>query len=159
VVEVARVALMNCEGDLVEIGAHVGRTTIRLLELAEQYDRRVLVVDPWEKGTQNCRGHERSKFLERTERLAHRLDVVRAESESMEAIAALIDRRPLALALVDGLHVYRAAKNDIYATMNASIVCVDDLDMPEVLQAYREVAGEKELCIVRDERLREGYLV
>jgi hypothetical protein len=49
-------------GDFVEIGAYMGETTVRLAQVAQAYGRRVIVVDPWQVGTQNCEGHEYDIF-------------------------------------------------------------------------------------------------
>jgi predicted O-methyltransferase YrrM len=159
-----RVARLACEtfpGDLVEIGAHVGKTTIKLLEVAKEYDRRVLVIDPWLKGTQNCKGGERAKFDERVEPLNQGLDIVTAASQSKDSIAA-IKGREIAFALVDGLHTYEACYCDIQNVKHSGIICVDDvLQMGDVRAAFEDGAHnlKRELIEFYDQGFREGYII
>lgn len=114
----------------------------------------MLVVDPWQPGTQNCKGHEYGEFLKRTKRFAN-IDVVRLDSRSEEA-RRHIGERELCFALVDGLHTYEAAKSDIEACSHASVVAVDDTNWNDgVRQAYEEASGRKKVWCAG----RESYLV
>ncbi|MDH5748849.1 MAG: hypothetical protein OEY85_06025, partial [Rhodospirillales bacterium] len=56
--EIADFCANHYPGDFIEIGAFKGETTSILGPIAEQYGRRIMVVDPWEIGTQNCEGEE-----------------------------------------------------------------------------------------------------
>jgi len=152
----------NEVGDLAEIGAYRGETTKRLLQVAEAYDRRVLVVDPWKTGTQNCNGTEYPQFVLATQPWADRLDVVRLPSQNKEAIIALM-LRDLCFAYVDGLHKYGPALGDIMAVRHVrGVIAVDDTrQIPEVRQAFFQAAvllGKR--TVFRPELgIREGYLV
>ena len=46
--EVAELALQTYDGDILEIGCHIGLTTRIFAELAKKYDRKVVVIDPWD---------------------------------------------------------------------------------------------------------------
>lgn len=130
-------------GDLLEIGCLNGSTTVLLAEVAAKHGRRVLAVDPWKIGTQNCKGGEYEIFCETTARLSSHIDVVRKSSQDPEAIAA-IRGRPLAFAFVDGLHEYAACLLDIRACAHAGIIAVDDTKWSgDCMRAFIEGGGER----------------
>jgi hypothetical protein len=81
---IAEYCCKNFKGDLIEIGAHVGETTIILCEVAKEYNRRVIVVDPWELGTQNCNGGEYDRFINNTKDCIEYIDMYRESSISDE---------------------------------------------------------------------------
>lgn len=159
--DVARLACQNFTGDLLEIGAHVGKTTVKLLEVAKKFNRRVLVVDPWMVGTQNCRGGERAVFNERTKPLREFLDVIALPSQHFEAVLE-INKRDLAFALVDGLHTYTACQCDIKNARGAGIIVVDDiLKIKSVRKAFFDAALSRGSGSIHriDDGFREGYLI
>src|SRR6056300_611996 len=45
--KICELSLENTDGDILEIGAHIGLTTQIFCELAKKYNRKVIVVDPW----------------------------------------------------------------------------------------------------------------
>lgn len=117
----------NVPGDIAEIGAYVGLTTVRLAEVARRFGRRVLVVDPWLPGTQNCAGWEYDTFLANTADYRDVVDVVR-ESSLTETAKNALRGRDLCFALVDGLHTYGACLSDILAVGHCrGAIGVDDL--------------------------------
>ena len=149
-------------GDLVEIGAFKGDTTVQLLQVAEQYDRRVLVVDPWKTGTEDCFGQEHGIFIKATRPWADRLDIVRLSSQDPKAIAA-IKERELCCAYVDGLHRYEPCLNDIHSVSHcAGLTAVDDIRWStQVLTAFFQGAMDLERvpAFYVDQGIREGYLL
>jgi len=159
---IAGLCASKLPGDLAEIGAQKGATTVHLLGVAREHDRRVLVVDPWQPGTQDCRGHEYAVFLEATQPWDDLLDVVRKPSQDDEAIAAL-EGRPLCFAYVDGVHQYAEALGDIMAVRHvAGVIAVDDVRMFDgVRRAFWQAAALlRRTAIYRpDLGIREGYLV
>jgi SAM-dependent methyltransferase len=68
---VARYACQNWQGELLEIGCWKGETTIVLAKVAREFGRRVIGVDPWQVGLQNCNGTEYAEFAERTKDYAN----------------------------------------------------------------------------------------
>jgi hypothetical protein len=54
-------------GDLVEIGAYRGETTRLLGQVARKHSRRLVVIDPWVLGSQDCSSDEYETFLKNTE--------------------------------------------------------------------------------------------
>lgn len=154
---IRRIAAFACEhydGDLLEIGGYTGETTKLLASVAREYGRRVLVVDPWKAGTQNCCGREYPQFLKNTLPYADIVDVVRLESQHENAVSA-IRGRALAFAFVDGLHTYEAAGSDVAACDHAAIICMDDIRWNDGL---RRLFEESEKLKAWNYGCREGYL-
>lgn len=163
-VRIAREAMLYAPGDIAEIGAMEGDSTVPFCEIAEQFGQHVLAVDPWTPKTQNCRGHEYDVFMDRTARWRVNgvLKVLRAPSRSAEAIRALAYMQ-WAFALVDGLHKYDAVLSDVLAVQRARVICLDDMNMAPVVRAFDQaltLLPEREG--VQDSTLAkkwEGYLV
>jgi len=156
---IAELCAQRYPGDLVEIGAYIGQTTVRLAEVARKYHRRVIAVDPWEPGTQNCEGWEYDAFLQNIEPYADIVDVVRASSLD-KSTKALIAKRPLCFAFVDGLHTYDACLSDICTVAHAGIIVVDDvLWSDELMRAFRHGAYKTRRIPVHHPLCREGYLI
>jgi Methyltransferase domain len=156
---VARLCAERFAGDFVEIGAFLGETTVRLAQVAQACGRRVLVVDPWEAGTQNCTGVEYDLFLKNTAPYRDVIDVVRASSQDYDAMIP-VRQRPLSFAYVDGLHTDGACLSDILTVRHtAGIVAVDDLTWSrEVQQAFRMGASLTGRLPIHSPLCREGYL-
>lgn len=167
-IKAARAAVEAGPGDIVEIGAMEGDSTVEFCKIAEEHGRRVLVVDPWTPGTQNCQGHEHEMFMHRTERWRESdiLRIARHTSQYIPVIEALIDRN-WAFALVDGLHKYGEVLGDIMAVRRARIICVDDLNMSEVDRAFGQATAllpsrtplSNETYPERQAKKWEGYIV
>lgn len=146
-------------GDLIEIGCLTGETTRLLCRVAAKYDRRVVCVDPWEAGTQNCTGDEYDLFLQNTQEYRHLTDIIRASSQEPSTIQQ-IKSRQLSFAFVDGLHMPDACASDIKAVSHCNgIVCVDDLLWSQPLKArFIQTADELSGEYFIHPLLREGYL-
>jgi len=160
---VALAAVEAGPGDLVEIGAMVGDSTVAFCKIAARYDRRVLVVDPWTPRTQNCRGPEYGVFMQRTARWREEgiLSVLRKRSQNALAVRALRGRA-WSFALVDGLHKYKPCLADILAVSSARVICVDDMNMREVERAFSDAAvqlPDRQALQHKAAKKWEGYLV
>lgn len=156
----ARLSAKYFPGDFVEIGAWIGGTTRLLAAVAREFGRRLMVVDPWQVGTQNCDGDEYERFLENTKPFRDVIDIVRLSSLDPVAIAAM-QARLLAFAYVDGLHEYDAAKSDILAVQHTrGIIAVDDVHWSQgARRAMRECAAQLGRVPVEHSFCREGYLL
>ena len=151
---IARAACEHYAGDLLEIGGYTGETTKLLAEIAREYGRRVLVVDPWEIGTHNCCGREYPQFLRNTLPYADIVDVVRLPSQHENAFNAMRGR-VLAFAFVDGLHTYDGAASDLFACDHAAVICMDDIRWnTELMRLFDESLKLK----AWNYGCREGYL-
>jgi len=163
---VAELNVQKHQGDLIEIGAYKGETTRHLCEVARRHSRRVIVVDPWQTGTQDCDGEEFDTFLQNVEPYLDLLDIIRASSVDSEVISQLA-RRKLAFAFVDGHHSYEACLSDICAVRHTlGMIAVDDLIIdPQiwwgdaVSLAFRRGATRIGRIAIREPWIREGYLL
>lgn len=157
---VAEYCIKGWGGDLLEIGCFLGETTRKLAEVAKKYNRRIIALDPWELGTQNCQGGEYETFLKNIEPYKDVVDIIRLSSLDEKAIA-MVKSRQLCFAYVDGLHTYDACLKDIETVAHCqSIIAVDDLlwcaDVERAFQKGAEVIGRSKLHLPL---CREGYLV
>ncbi len=160
VVEAAKASLAMFPGDIIEIGAYQGVTTAELAAVAQKYKRRVMVVDPWIPGTQNCSGSEYETFLENTKRYKGLIDVVRLSSMDPEAVRQMRER-PIAFAFVDGLHEYEPCLSDIQAVSHClGAIAVDDISWNQgCLAAFEQSKHKLQLKDVGGSSYREGYLL
>lgn len=145
------------EGDLVEIGCLNGSTTVRLAQVAKLHNRRVIAIDPWQEGTQNCTGAEYPRFLETIAPYQDIVDVVRKDSRDPDAIAYL-RMRQLAMGFVDGLHEYQTCLSDIHACYHAKLIAVDDIRWSdECARAFFEGASNRQRIDLQ--WTHEGYIL
>lgn len=155
---VAREACHAHRGDLVEIGCQYGRTTVKLAQVAREFDRKLIAVDPYQPGTQNCEGDELGIFTATMEPYADVLQFHRLDSRE-PAVQGLLTG-PLAFAFIDGLHTYAACCNDIANTAHAGLLVVDDVIWSaEVRRAFYEAAEYLPREPLHLSSLREGYLL
>ena len=147
------------EGDFIEIGSYIGETTKELTKLARKYHRRVIVVDPWETGTQNCKGWEYDKFIENTKPYRDVLDIIRDSSFNKKTVN-MIKSRKLCFAFIDGLHTYPACLSDILTVNHTSgVIAVDDiLSSNNLLLAFERGAYLTSRIPMHHKLCREGYL-
>jgi len=156
---VAQYAVKHFEGDLVEIGCYCGQTTVILAKIAGAHGRRVIGVDPWEPGTQNCEGHEYGEFVKAIWAWQDIVDVLRMPSEDEKAIE-YIKARDLCFAYVDGRHTYENCYSDIMATSHAAVLVIDDLLWnSDVERAFLDGSKELNRPTIRHEMTTEGYIV
>lgn len=146
-------------GDLVEIGCLNGSTTVRLCQVAKEHGRRVIAVDPYAEGTQNCTGAELPRFLAAIEPYQGIVDFVREDSRSA-AVRAYLSGRELAFSFVDGLHTYEAALNDVMACGHSGLIAVDDITWNSgVKRAWFEGADGLSRLKVEYSPLHEAYIL
>ncbi|NJK91171.1 MAG: hypothetical protein HC904_04640 [Blastochloris sp.] len=147
-------------GDMVEIGAHVGETSVRLAEVAVRHKRRLIVIDPWLSGSQDCEGDEYEMFLERIQPYQQSVDIWRASSMEPDILRRL-RLRPLCFGFVDGWHIMKACYSDIMACGHtAGVISVDDSRYNLDLQFISRVAAKKlGRLFVQDPYQRECHLI
>jgi len=159
VAALADLTLGRHAGDIVEIGACQGICTALLAEVAARHGRRVVVIDPWIPGTQDCEGREYEEFKENTAKFSEHIDVIREPSMAPIVFEKLKDR-PLAFAFVDGLHTFEACWSDFLLVRHtAGLVVADDARYNvEVLAAARIRARQLGWRIVQPAEVREAIL-
>lgn len=156
---VCELAVSNLEGDILEIGCHIGLTTRILCEIARKHNRKVIVVDPW-NGQQEGNQSVYEVFLQNTKEYEDVLEINRVSSFSREG-KDVISRNKFAFCWIDGLHTYEACKQDIdsCAPHNA-ILAVDDLKwLPELMILFKEKSREYDFESYYNEICREGYYI
>lgn len=157
--EIAELALQNYEGDILEIGCHIGLTTVIFAELAEKYNRKVVTVDPW-NGIQEGSESVYQCFVENTKGYEHLINVNRCESQST-AGARVIQEGKFAFCWIDGLHTPWACKQDIETcATQTGILAVDDLRwLPTLEEVFYQSAKRFDFEHYYDKRCREGYYI
>lgn len=123
-------ALIQNKGDIIEIGAGHGHNTIEFLKLAEKYNRKVIVIDPFEEGWSEMPSTYRYPygiFEDKVKEFKHRLFIHRKNSlcKTSEMTCRATN---IAFAYVDGLQWKGAVLNDLRIVSHAHIICVDDMD-------------------------------
>ena len=135
------------DGDIVEIGSWLGRSTAFLAQACEDADNGVVHAVDWFQGNPRrptgaqAEGRDiEAEFRANIERvgLSHRV-VVHAQTSS-EALADIDG--PLRMLFVDGEHTYGAVTNDLaYAELliPGGMIAIDDCSRPEVDRAVQEL--------------------
>ena len=135
VAKTAEWAVENYDGDIIEIGAHLGETTVKLCEVAKKYNRKVIVIDPWDA---NINGIEEPAeylsddaykiFLENTKDYHDILEIIKKSSFSDEALKKTKNRE-FCFALIDGCHTSKALINDLTLVKNCNgAIGIDDIN-------------------------------
>lgn len=153
---VAMLYARDFPGDLIEIGCLNGSTTVVLAEIAKLYNRRVIAVDPWDIGIQQCETGTYEQFAYTIRDSAKMIDVIKASSLEPSAIEQ-IKNRELCFAYVDGLHTYDACLSDIRTCWHSPVICVDDTWEPDVIRAVDDTIGNRIKIEVKP--LHELYIV
>jgi len=159
VAAVADLCASKYSGDFVEIGAQNGYTTKLLAPVAQKYGRKVIVIDPWIEGSQDCAGKEYQTFLESTKSYKDCIEVWR--SSSMEPmIIEQLKKRELSFAFVDGWHILKACLSDILAVGNVQgVIAIDDTNYNHDLTfAVRRGANILKRFAYQDPTVRESYI-
>lgn len=127
--DIIPIVLEHVEGDILEIGAHIGSSTNVFCSHAAKYDRNVYVVDPWD-GRQQGNHAVFEKFKNNT---AHHTNLIvqRTGSENKAVLAKFKkDNIRFAFILIDGLHSYDAVAQDINnfkdLLLPDGVICIDD---------------------------------
>jgi hypothetical protein len=146
-------------GDLVEIGCLTGAMTVRLARIAARHGRRVIAVDPWTPGIQECKDGDYERFLANIKPHRDRVDVMRLPSQN-EEVKAIVKKRELCFTLIDGLHTGEAVSSDILTVAHAQIIAVDEvLHNAKIRSAFVQGARQTGKTPVNLVLWREGYLV
>lgn len=156
----ARWSAAHYPGDFVEIGAFRGETSKLLARAAADTGRRLIVIDPWMTGSQDCDGTEHEQFLANIAPWRDNVDVWRESSLNADIIAKL-KPRPLCFAFVDGLHTLSACFSDLMAVGHAKgIIATDDVrynqDLAFAHQHAARLLGREPII---DPDMREAYIL
>jgi len=168
----AEFCAQNYEGDLVEIGALYGETTVQLCEVAKKYNRKVIVVDPWDKynrASQYIDGTEYKIFLETVEDYHDTLEVIKDSSLNPDVFSKIRERQ-LSFAFVDGDHTPNGLTNDLLMVDHCNgAVAVDDLsyyqncpccdNMYSLSTVFSKFSEKNKFSNFINTFWREGYII
>ena len=149
------------KGDIVEIGAGHGLNTVKFLEVAQRFDKKVLVVDPFEFGWQDMprsygepytfEGFQKNIKISELGRYCHLL-----ETSSLSSKAEKFLNEWLCFAYIDGLQFKNAVLNDIRIVERARVIVVDDMNrsndwsqVPQAIKEYMKTSKRKLTVIDR----------
>jgi hypothetical protein len=158
--DLAEWSLGNYPGDLLEIGAFCGETSRLFAEIAARFGRRLIVIDPWITGSQDCDGMEFEAFQKNIEPFRDHVDVWRSSSLE-DSVIRRLKQRPLSFSFVDGLHTLKACFSDILAAGHTrGVIAVDDTRYNhDLIFAVRHAACKLGRYAVQEPSLRESYLL
>ena len=134
----ADIQLKYKQGNIVEIGAAEGWTSVSFAEVAEQYKKKLYVIDPY-NGSECGSELVYNNFLESISKYSN-IEHLRAKSTDESAIDFLKNAKPSFIYL-DGLHSgmtpIRDLENCYEALDHGGLIAVDDTDN------LRSVVGKK----------------
>lgn len=163
--------LLSHTGNLCEVGAGAGLTTRIMLDAAKRYNRRVLVIDPFEDEWNTMpdgygKPYPFSVFADNTVGYRDQLVLCRHNSMSSYATDALRSFTPIAFVFLDGLQYFENVLQELnmMASLGAEIICVDDFNrVTKISQVPLAVASflSAPECKYEflDFGLIEGYLI
>lgn len=149
-------------GNILEIGAGYGESTVLFCEIAKKYRRKVLVIDPFEDGWElmpKSYQYGYAKFLSNMKGFSN-WTVFPKSSQDESCASEIAKFTPISFAFIDGLQSKEAVLSDLKLVeqFKPSIICVDDANrltgdsrVPEALAEYQ---GEYKLIY----QCREAYL-
>jgi hypothetical protein len=124
-------SVKNNLGDIIEIGAGHGDTTVHLANLGVKYNRRVFVIDPFEDGWDKMpdsygRPYPYNTFKERVLDRYNNVTLIKKFSNDTTLANQL--KKPISLAFVDGLQYEENVVEDLslMQSLEASVICIDD---------------------------------
>jgi len=156
-------------GNVLEIGAGVGDTTIKLLPLVRNEGRLLLVVDPWETLADQPPGYgvySYGDFINKTAGYPYTMVVCKHASDSITAAQYAVDNSPYAFAFVDGLQYEHSVLMDLTlcAECGCAVICVDDYtrntgisQVPQAVEKFLEEDNRYRLVHARNNM--EAYLI
>lgn len=139
--------LDNNEGNICEIGAGHGTTTKLLCQIAANYNRKVIAVDPFEIGWEDMPSSYRYGMNEFNKLLSEysNLYLIQLPSQDSAVLGHLLQHDPICFGFIDGLQSVEAVLSDIALVekLNVPLVCIDDANrltgdsrVPEALEQY-----------------------
>lgn len=157
--EICEITLNNYSGDILEIGCHIGTTTVILCKIAQAYNRRVICIDPWD-GKQQGNQKVYDEFMINTSMFSDVLDLKRVSSQHEDAIE-LISTRDICFSFVDGLHTSEACGVDIDScSKNTGVMCVDDIGwIGDLKLTFDHKCTEHGFESYHNSNCREGYYI
>jgi hypothetical protein len=161
---IARVAEMCCqqyEGSLVEIGCLLGGTSRILGAIAQKYDRTLYCIDYFPSDCTYPMQEYKAGFLENIKPFGKHVVFIEDDAHDPKVIARYT-KEPVAFGFSDDDHSFLDHMTELRALLPVAtgVVCVDDVDIPEVRRAVADAILEfPEWRSLYADGLRECWLV
>jgi len=156
-------ALQELEGDIIEIGAYMGRGTAKLAKLAQRYGRKVYAIDIFDPGFDGTMSKSGVKAGDVYEAFLKGRSMLEAYQESTRDFDNIItiredsqkvsfpEEQKFIFGFIDGCHQQEYVENDFYVIwphlVSGGVIGLHDYkfdDWPEVTEAaYRIVRKHK----------------
>jgi hypothetical protein len=120
-------------GNIIEIGAGHGESTKKLLQIAKNYNSKVIVIDPFEDGWDEMPetyGKPYPYEIFKSNVLDYEKNMVLIKKSSLEenVYDDIVNHLPISFSFVDGLQYKEAVLSDLMLMrkLNCNVICVDD---------------------------------
>jgi hypothetical protein len=146
-------------GDLIEIGAYQGGTSVVLAQVARKHKRRLICVDDFKAGCSWNLDQIEPRFLEAIEPYRDVIDYLKMDAHHPDTIAAIQARRYCAAFSDDG-HSIESHISELTTLLPVvdGLVIVDDTDYPGVKEAvYAVVPRFPGWTVIENASLSELY--
>lgn len=162
--------LKYTKGNIVEIGGGNGESTKIFLKAAKRYDRKVLVIDPFEKEWKNIpesygKPYPFDVFKENTKG-DDNLIIHKERSLHKSTKEKILDLTPLSFVFVDGLQFEEIVLKELrmLELFEPNIICVDDInrctEISQVPEAVKEFLKDSKYKMVEMKtETQECYLI
>lgn len=155
------------QGNILEIGAGVGHSTRVFLKHGENYNRNVLVIDPWETLAGQPHGYGVYSYAEFMHNVSGYENLIICKEPSSGKVGSFLKySQPFAFAFVDGLQYESDVLHDLYLCKDHDtyVICVDDYNrnssVSQVKQAVTKFLDQNPEYKLVETRLNiECYLV
>jgi cephalosporin hydroxylase len=120
-------------GNIIEVGALHGNSTVLFCEMAREFKRKVFTFDPW-NGVECGSEEVYKRYLENTAQYSDVLSTLRERSDHPRVCDILLANSPIAFAYIDAEHTAAAVFWDFYmvSRFKPPLICVDDLCRKDV---------------------------
>lgn len=160
---------VNC-GNFLEIGAGFGDSTKELLKISTKYNKKTIVVDPFEDGwkdmPQSYGIYPYNVFLKNIKEFLNNLILIKQSSQESGVLAKIQEQDYICFSYVDGLQYEDAVLNDLILTssLNVKVICIDDMNrLTSISQVPIAVSkflkNNKNYKLIYESWMRECYLI
>lgn len=149
-------------GDIIEIGVYSGDTSLRLVKLAKEFNRKFIAIDIWAGDPYYKLWVAEEEFMKKMEPYKDIVEIWKVDAHSPETVQKIMNRK-YCFALSDDGHKYEYHLTELNALLpvtNGIIVADDVYYEPDVKNAMRDsVAKNPGWITLFGKGLREGYII
>lgn len=160
------------KGNIVEIGAGKGDSTVMFLQAVKDTDRKVCVIDPFESGWNDMpssysRPYPKSLFIQNIEEYQNNnLILIEKSSQDQSVFEDIKHLTPVSFFFIDGLQYEDAVLSDLDLAVkcDSEIICLDDYtrstDISQVPSAVKKfISKNYSYYLEHKDGDRECYLI